>query len=95
MQFKPAAGIFVGGVTMFICGPILSSAAGYFATMAAVRDDQAMLAVFIAVAVFGAVLALMGFFMLIVATHRALVKIDALPLHVQSRQSEDWPSRQY
>lgn len=63
--------------------------------MAATRGDQSMAAVFIAVAVFGALLALIGFFMLIVATYRALVIIDALPLQVQSRRNEDRPFQQY
>jgi hypothetical protein len=31
MQYKPAAGIFVGGVTMSIGGPILATASGFFA----------------------------------------------------------------
>ncbi|CAN7465075.1 hypothetical protein LJR013_003179 [Pseudarthrobacter oxydans] len=94
MQCKPAAGIFVGGVSMSICGPILATASVYFATWAIAGGDSGMASVFIAVAAVGGLLALIGFFMLIVATHRALVKIDALPLQVQSRQREDRPSRQ-
>jgi hypothetical protein len=31
MQYKPAAGIFVGGVTMSIVRPILATASGFFA----------------------------------------------------------------
>jgi hypothetical protein len=95
MQHKPAAGIFVGGVTMSICGPILATASTYFATWALTRGDSAMATVFFAVTALGALLALIGFFMLIAATHRALVKIDALPLQAQSYRTEDWPSRQY
>lgn len=91
MQFKPAAGIFVGGVTMTIFGPILSSASGFFASMAFARGDQAMASVFIAVAALGGILALVGFIMLIVATYRALVKIDALPTGSAARQREYWP----
>lgn len=95
MQYKPAAGIFVGGVSMSICGPILATASIYFATWAIAGGDSGMANVFFVVAAIGALLALIGFFMLIVATHRALVKIDALPLQIQSRQREDWPSPQY
>jgi hypothetical protein len=95
MEYKAAAGVFIGGVTMSICGPILATASMYFATWALARGDAGMASVFFAVAALGALLALIGFIMLIVATHRALVKIDALPLQVQSHRTEDWPSRQY
>lgn len=74
MQHKPSAGLFVGGVTMAICGPILGSAAGFFATWAIARGDNGMMTAFFAVAGLGALLALIGFFTLIVATHRALVR---------------------
>lgn len=95
MNIKPAAGIFVGGVTLSLCGPILATASGYFATWAFARGDSGMVSVFIAIAVFGALLALVGFFMLIAATYRALVKIDALPTQVQASRSADLPARQY
>ncbi|KRE64445.1 hypothetical protein [Arthrobacter sp. Soil761] len=95
MRYKPAAGIFVGGATMSICGPILGSASGFFASWALARGDSDMATVFFGVAALGALLALIGFFMLIAATHRALVKIDDLHVPAQARQNEDWPSRQY
>jgi len=88
MQHKPAAGIFVGGVTMSICGPILATASGFFASWAFTRGDNGLVAVFVGIAVFGALLALIGFFMLIVAAHRALVKIDALPLQGAGREHD-------
>lgn len=92
MQYKPAAGIFVGGVTMSIFGSLLGSASGFFASMAFARGDQAMVSVFLVVAGLGGILALIGLIMLIVATHRAFVKIDALPTGAAARQREHWPS---
>lgn len=85
MQYKPAAGLFVGGVTMCICGPVLSIGSWFFASMALVRGDQQMAMVFWIVAAVGALLGLIGFFVLIAAAHRALVKIDALPLETVGR----------
>ncbi|PNH82947.1 MULTISPECIES: hypothetical protein [unclassified Arthrobacter] len=92
MQFKPAAGIFVGGVTMSICAPLLSSASGFFATMAFAPGDQSLASIFTAIAVLGGILALIGFIMVVVATYRALVKIDALPIAPTARPREPWPT---
>ncbi|MEO5313191.1 hypothetical protein PV772_03565 [Pseudarthrobacter sp. CC12] len=88
MNFKPSAGLFVGGVTMSICGPILSSGCWFFASMAVVRGDQQMAMIFWIVAGVGALLGLVGSFVLIAAVHRALVKIDALPLEAARRYGE-------
>lgn len=88
MQYKPAAGLFVGGITMCICGPVLSSGSWFFATMALVRGDQQMATIFWIVAAIGALLGLIGLFVLIAAAHRALVKIDALPLGAAARYDE-------
>lgn len=88
MEYKPAAGIFVGGVTMSICGPVLGVASGFFASWAIARGDSGMAAVFFAIVGLGALLALIGFFVLIAAAHRALVKIDALPTHALGYNSE-------
>jgi hypothetical protein len=95
MEFKPAAGIFVGGVTMSICGPILGTGSGLFANMALFRGDQQMAMVFWIAAAIGALLGLIGFFVLIAAAHRALVKIDALPTRTRTVEREDWNARQY
>jgi len=95
MQYKPAAGLFVGGVTMCICGPVLSGGSWFFATMAMVRDDQQMAMIFWIVAAIGALLGLIGSFVLIAAAHRALVKIDALPLQEQHSPAEDYRIQQY
>ncbi|QOD04335.1 hypothetical protein [Pseudarthrobacter sp. BIM B-2242] len=47
-----------------------------------------MAAISIAVVVFGLLLGVVGFFMLMVAIHRALVKIDALPVLTQPSQRQ-------
>jgi hypothetical protein len=95
MHYKPAAGMFVGGVTMSLCGPILGSASGYFATMAFARGDASMANVFMIVALFGGLLTLIGFIVLIVAIYRALVKIDALSTRTRSSDRDDWNTQQY
>ncbi|MBX7443370.1 MULTISPECIES: hypothetical protein [unclassified Arthrobacter] len=92
MQLKPAAGLFVGGVTMCICGPILGTGAGFFANMALFRGDQQMAMVFWIVAALGVLLALIGFFVLVAAAHRALIKIDALPTGATAQHRQHWPS---
>ncbi|WP_324644133.1 hypothetical protein [Pseudarthrobacter sp. LT1] len=63
--------------------------------MAMVRNDQQMAVVFWIVAAIGALLGLIGSIVLIAAAHRALVKIDALPLRDQYSPAEDYRVRQY
>ncbi len=46
----------------------------------------------IGVAVLGVITSFVGFILLIVAAYRALVKIDALPVRVQSAQRQSWPA---
>ena len=95
MDFKPAAGLFVGGVTMTICGWILGAAGGYFATVAVARSKENMANVLLIVAVLGGLLTLIGFCVLIVSAHRALAKIDSLPVQQRSGHLEDWSARQH
>ena len=57
-------------------GPRIAS--GFFASWAIARGDSGMAAVFFAIVGLGALLTLVGFFVLIAAAHRALVEIDAL-----------------
>ena len=62
-----------------------------FGTWAVVNNPSNNLSgLFIGVAVFGALLGIIGFFMLVVAAHRALVKIDALPVRIPSVSKESW-----
>ncbi|MET3811233.1 hypothetical protein [Arthrobacter sp. UYEF3] len=49
-----------------------------------------MVAVLMGIAVLGGVLGLTGFVMLIVAAHRALLKIDGLPVRIQPASRQDW-----
>ena len=90
MQFKRSAGVFVAGISMFIGGPLLSWVAAMFLAWSATRGDGSLAAVFMGLAFVGGVLSLIGFVLLIVATHRALVKIDALPVGVQPASRQDW-----
>jgi len=89
MRFKRSAGLFVTGISLLIGGPLLSWAASFFGVYFATSGrDTGMAAISIAVVVFGLLLAVVGFFMLIVAIHRALVKIDALPVLTQPSQRQ-------
>jgi hypothetical protein len=93
MQFKRSAGIFVAGISFFFGGPLLTFVGSTFATWAATTgNDRGLVAVFIGVAGLGAVAAFIGFILLIVAAHRALVKIDALPVRVHYSSRQDWPA---
>lgn len=89
MEFKRSAGVFVAGISFFFGGPFLSGVAFLFVRWAAARGDDGSVAVFMGLAVLGGVLGLAGFVMLIVATHRALVKIDGLPIRARSASKED------
>ena len=84
VKLKRSAGIFVAGITMFLGGPVLSYIGIFLSTVFAARHDKALFAVFVSLSIFGVLVGLMGFFMLLVAIHRALVKIDALPVRTQS-----------
>ncbi|WP_459383827.1 hypothetical protein [Arthrobacter humicola] len=90
MEFKRSAGVFVAGISLFLGGPLLSYVGIIFMAVSASRNDSGLLAVFVGVSILGAVAGLVGFFMLLVATHRALAKIDALPLRIQSAQRQSW-----
>ena len=90
MEFKRSAGIFVSGISFFLGGPLLSGVAALFLPWAASRGDGGLVAVFMGLSVLGGVLGLVGIVMLIVATHRALVKIDGLPVRAQSASRDDW-----
>jgi hypothetical protein len=92
VEFKRSAGIFVAGISLFLGGPLLSYAGILFMALSASRNDRGLTAVFVSLSIFGALLGLVGFFMLLVATHRALIKIDALPVRIQSAQRQSWPA---
>jgi hypothetical protein len=92
MQFKPSAGIFVAGISLFFGGPLLSFIGSTFGTLFALKNDSGLTAVFIGLVVFGFAVGFVGLIMIVVAAHRALVKIDALPVRVQSAQRQSWPA---
>jgi hypothetical protein len=95
MQFKRSAGVFVAGITLIFAGPLLTFGGTTFAAWAATsNNDRGLAAVFLGVAVLGAVAGFVGFILLIVAAHRALVKIDALPVRVQSAPRQNWASHE-
>ena len=80
----------MAGISFFLGGPLLSGVAALFLPWAASRGEGGLVAVFVCLVGLGGVLGFVGFVMLIVATHRALVKIDALPVRAQSASRQDW-----
>ena len=91
MQYKRAAGLYVGGICLILGGPLVTFIGMTFGTWAMVNSPSNNLSgLFIGVAVLGGLLGIIGFFMLVVAAHRALVKIDALPVRTPSVSKESW-----
>ena len=90
MEFKRSAGIFVGGITLLVGGPLLAYVGNLFMEWAALRNDGDLMGAFIGVSVLGGVLGVAGFLMVVVAAHRALVKIDALPVRVPNAARREW-----
>lgn len=81
MQFKPSAGIFSGGVVLFIIGSVF----GLFATMTLISSSSSYYgpssgAITFTFLGWGA--ALTGTILVCVGITRALTKIDALPIHM-------------
>lgn len=97
MQFKRSAGIYVAGICLFIGGPLLSFIGTTFGTWSSLSNPanaRELTALFIGLTVFGILLSIVGFFMLVVAAHRALVKIDALPVRAMGPTRQAWSSRE-
>lgn len=103
MQFRRSAGIFVTGICFVVGGPLLAIIGSTFGTLtvfvgmsgtpgAAPNPETGMAGFFIILMVVGALLSIIGFFLLIAAVHRALVKIDALPAGAQSANRDNWYS---
>jgi hypothetical protein len=92
VEFKRSAGIFVAGISLFFGGPLLSFIGTTFATLFASKDENGLASMFFGLALFGVVVSLAGLILIIVAAHRALVKIDALPTRVQTVQRQNWPA---
>jgi hypothetical protein len=91
MQYKRAAGLYVGGICLILGGPLVSFIGMTFGTWAAVSNPSSNLGgLFIGVAAFGALLGIIGLFLLVAAAYRALVKLDALPVRIPSVSKESW-----
>lgn len=90
MQYKRAAGLYVGGICLIIGGPLVSFIGTTFGTWGLINDLSGNLSgLFIGVAAFGVLLGIIGLFMLVVAAHRALVKIDALPVRMPTASRDN------
>jgi hypothetical protein len=88
MRFERSAGIFKAGVLMAIGGPVLGAlgaviAAPNIAALYAGNVNRGGLLIGLIIAAVGSLLAVAGYIMILVAVHRALVKIDALPVREQ------------
>lgn len=78
---------------MLLGGPLLTFIGTTFGTWVALSDPSRDLSgIFIGIAVFGILLGIIGFFLLVAAAYRALVKIDALSVGIQSVSREKWPA---
>jgi hypothetical protein len=93
MRFARSAGIFQAGVLMAIGGPILGAlgaviAAPNFASLYAGNVNRGGLVIGLIIAAVGLLVAVAGYIMILVAVHRALVKIDALPVRQQPRTGQ-------
>jgi hypothetical protein len=77
VQFKRSAGIFVAGITFLLAGPLLGFIGTSFGAWSATSNRGSGLSIaFVGLAVLGAVVSITGVILLVVAAHRALVKID-------------------
>lgn len=93
MKFKKSAGLFVTGVTFLIAGPLLIFIGSIFgAGTLLMNTSSEFTAVVIGVNLLGGLLSLIGSILLIGATYRALVKIDALPVLVPTSNRQNWPA---
>lgn len=91
MQYKNSAGLFVGGVTLVLAGPLVVFIAMAFGTRMAFNNGTIGLDFpFLVIAGVGGLLSFIGAILLVGATYRALVKIDALPVVLSSSNREIW-----
>lgn len=78
---------------MALGGPVLGAlgaaiAAPNIAALYTGKVNQGGLMIGVVIAVVGSLLAVAGYIMILVAVHRALVKIDALPVRQQPRTGQ-------
>ncbi|MDQ1060458.1 hypothetical protein QFZ23_004359 [Arthrobacter globiformis] len=96
MRFERSAGIFKAGVLMAIGGPVLAAlgaviAAPNIAVLYTGNANRERLVIGLIIAAVGLLLTAAGYIMILVAVHRALVKIDALPVRQQPRAGQGSP----
>lgn len=92
MKYKNAAGLYVGGITFILASPLVVFIAWVFGIQAAFTNPSTELSVlFLGVGILGGLLGVAGVILLIAATYRALVKIDALPVMFPSQNRPNWP----
>ncbi|MFF5794645.1 hypothetical protein ACFY5D_21585 [Paeniglutamicibacter sp. NPDC012692] len=93
MKYKDAAGLFVGGICSILAGSLIVFIAITFGTRMAFNNGSIGLDLpFLVVAAIGGLFSIVGVILLIGATYRALVKIDALQVTVPSSSREAWPA---
>ncbi len=79
MQYKNSAGLFVGGISLILASPLITFIGFAFGTRMAFDNGSTELDLpFLVIASIGGLLAIVGIILLIGATYRALVKIDAM-----------------
>ena len=95
MEYKNAAGLYVGGISLILAGPLIVFIAMTYGARAAITNPSTELTgLFLGVGVSGGLLCVAGLVLLIAAAYRVLVKIDALQVMEPSVKRENWPSDQ-
>ncbi|EMQ99139.1 hypothetical protein [Paeniglutamicibacter gangotriensis] len=93
MEYKNSAGLYVGGISLILAGPLIVFIAVTFHAWMIFDNPSANVdGVFIGLGVFGGLLGIVGLILLIAATYRALVKIDAMQVMRPSASRENRPA---
>lgn len=79
MDYKNSAGLFVSGISLILASPLIIFIAVAFGTRMAFDNGSMGLDLpFLVIASVGGLLGIVGIILIIGATYRALVKIDAM-----------------
>lgn len=93
MRFKRSAGLFVAAITCLLAGPLLSLIGSTFGTWSIASNNERGLSVALfALVILGGIVSFTGLILMVVSLHRALVKIDALPVRAESASRQSWAS---
>lgn len=93
MEHKNSAGLYVGGISLLLAGPLIIFIAVTFHTWMIFKNPTANVdAVFISIGIFGGLLGAVGLILLIAAMYRALVKIDAMQVMRPSASRDHRPA---